>query len=104
VLTNRTIDLTRPGAPATGGYAGLVDTAAIPILTGWPASVLEDGGRSAGSSLDQKFGQWMLLLPVLPVSPEAGDVVTDDLAQTYVVGATEHSDLGWRITMRQISA
>jgi hypothetical protein len=104
VLTNRTINVVRPRAPATGGYAGLVDTQAFPLLSGWPASVLANGARSAGSSTEQRFGQWMLLLPILPVVPEAGDVVTDDLGQTYVIGGTEQSGLGWRITMRQISA
>jgi hypothetical protein len=104
VLTNRTIDLVRPVAPQTGGYAGLVDASKVPILTGWPASVLAVGGRSSGSSTDPKFGQWILLLPQLPLAPEAGDVVNDDLGQAFVVGSTEQSDLGWRVSMRQISA
>jgi hypothetical protein len=104
VLTNRIVNVIRTSVPVTGGYAGIVDAQVVPIITGWPASILATNPRMTGSSTETLFGQWTFLLPELPLALEAGDVVTDDLARSYVIGAAEHSDLGWRITVRQIAA
>ena len=104
VLTNRIVDVVRTSMPVTGGYAGIVDAQVVPILAGWPASLLATNPRTNGSSTETRFGQWTLLLPRLPLALEVGDVVTDDLHRSYVIGAAEQSDLGWRINVRQVAA
>jgi hypothetical protein len=46
---------------------------------------------------------WALLLPALPADPLVGDVVNDDLGRDFLVAAAEQSDLGWRLTVRQVA-
>jgi len=105
VATNRVVQILRAATPMTGGYSGFSATAAVPIIAGFPASLLEAGARSGETDVRaQQFGGWSLLLPSLPASPQVGDVVIDDNAQNYVVGAAEQSALGWRLQVRQIAA
>jgi hypothetical protein len=105
VATNRVVQILRAAVPVTGGYSGFSATSAVPVLTGFPASLLEAGTRAGDTDVRaQKLGGWNLLLPALPVSPQAGDVVIDDSSQNYVVGAAEQSALGWRLQVRQTAA
>ncbi len=104
VRTNCVVSMQRTAGPANLGYAGQVDAAVAPFLSGWPASVLEAGDRSAPSTATTHFGNWRLLLPRLPVAPQIGDIVSDDAGGRYSVGAAEQSDLGWRLLVRQIAA
>jgi hypothetical protein len=99
------VRILRAAVPVTGGYSGFAVTTASPVIAGFPASLLEAGTRAGEADVRaQKLGGWNLLLPALPVSPQAGDVVIDDSSQNYVVGAAEQSALGWRLLVRQIAA
>jgi hypothetical protein len=104
VRTNRVITLVRSAAPQNGGYAGLTSATAVDLLVGWPASILAAGSRVSANGEATKLASWSLLLPNLPLNPEAGDIVKDDIARNYVVGSAEQSDLGWRLSIRQVVA
>jgi hypothetical protein len=105
VLTNRTVTIVRPLPAAPGGYSGLYESPGESVILGWPASLLETAGHAAGVQANEtRYGSWFLLLPEMPAIPQVADVVTDDRGGTYVVGAAEQSNLGWRLLVRQIGA
>jgi hypothetical protein len=103
VKTNRVVKVLRPPAPPSGGYGGMVLETAVPIIDGWPASILAQVARVSGTLPESKFGNWTLLLPLLPATILVGDVVTDDNGRSFLVAAAEQSDLGWRITIKQVA-
>ena len=103
IKTNRVLTITRPAQPLVGGYSGLVIETASDIDTGWPASVLALSTRISGNLPDTRFGNWSVLLPQLPAPPQAADVIVDDSGRNFVVGATEQSDLGWRLIVREVA-
>jgi len=103
VKTNRVVNVLRPPAPQAGVYGGMVLEAAVPIVEGWPASVLTQIARVSGALPDSRFGNWTLLLPLLPARILAGDVVTDDIGRSFLVASAEQSDLGWRMTIKQVA-
>ena len=105
VLTNRVISITRELVTDLGGYAGLSASTASLVLSSWPASLLRSAGHaSTGTKASTELGSFLLLLPEIPINPEPGDVISDDLSQTYVVTGAQHSMLGWSISSRQTSA
>ena len=105
ILTNHTVAITRPAAPAAPGlnaYGGLVTTTATPILTAWPASILFAGAGSPGELPgDASTPTWTVLLPVTPTRILAADIIIDDQGNTYVIGSAELTSLGWRILAKQ---
>ncbi len=112
VKTNRTVTLARPSAPAMAGltrYGGVLPTQTTPLMTAWPASVLNrqrDGGRGAlpgdAPGLPGGAGGWEVLMPGTPgVLLRPGDLVSDDLGRTAVLSGTELTALGWRLFARQ---
>jgi hypothetical protein len=103
IKTNRVLTIARPAQPLAGGYSGLVIETALDVDVGWPASVLALPTRISGNLPERRFGNWSVLLPRLPVAPLAGDVIVDDTGRNFVVGATEQSDLGWRLTVREVA-
>lgn len=103
VRTNALITVQRPCAPTQGGYGGMVAEAALPIIAAWPASVLAQAARVSGSLPEARFGTWTLLLPALPADLLVGDVASDDVGRSFLVASAEQSDLGWRLTMRQVA-
>ena len=104
VRTNRVVRVLRPPPPAQGGYGGFVAKSAVPVIEGWPASMLSQGARAPGSLPESKFANWVALLPRLPADVSVGDVVTDDEGKTFLVTSAEESDMGWRITARHVAA
>lgn len=106
VLANATVSVVRPAgprAPGLGGYGG----AAPPdvVLQGWPAQVTSGGlGRGFGLPADGGLGGFHILLPLGAPATRTGDSVTDDAGRTYLVGAAELSELGWRLHVRQVGA
>jgi hypothetical protein len=113
VRTNRTVDVNRPThVPHAGrnAYGGLVRASETPVLVGWPASLLlvrTSKTGAAGLASDSLAAQHNLLLPRLPDGvpvPRAGDLVCDDLGNSYVIDAAEQSELGWRLAVRAVSA
>ena len=105
VLTNRLISITRETLPGLSGYAGLTESTSSTLLSPWPASLLRSSAHgSIGTKYLTELSSLILLLPDIPINPEAGDVITDDLDQTYLVSSAEHSLLGWSVSVRQTSA
>jgi hypothetical protein len=110
VKTNRTLSLSRPGAPLAGGVNGYVSVqaaTAVPLLTGWPASVLAAGSSGRGAlpgdapGLLGGAGGWSVLLPAAGATLRPGDLAQDDLGRSGVVASAELTGLGWRLHIRQ---
>jgi hypothetical protein len=113
VRTNRVIGLSRPAAPLAGGinrYVGVLPATAVPLLNGWPASVLAAGGGGRGAlpgdapGLLGGAGGWRVLLPGADTTLRPGDLVHDDLGRSGVVSSAELTDLGWRLHVRQAAS
>jgi len=110
VSTNRIVSFWRPAAPLRTGvneYGGATTSTSTPLLNNWPASVLgvAGGGRiDSGLPVDMSTTSWAILLPSCPhIILHPSDLMTDDLNRNAVVTATELTDLGWRITARQVT-
>jgi hypothetical protein len=81
----------------------------VPLLKGWPASLLMSG-RGPGDDVslpgDINPAQYEVLLP--PIAnielPRAGDVVVDDHNQRFAVIGFDHTAAGWRLTSRLLAA
>ena len=105
VLTNSLVSLTRQIVPSVAGYAGLTTTTGTVILEAWPASLLRSAAHGASSSKSLgELGGFLLLLPQLPIVPKPGDLIADDLDNTYVVTSSQSSISGWCLSVRQTSA
>ncbi len=110
VRTNRTVSFLRPAAPALSGlntYGGADRATLLPLLTGWPASVLvASAGRHPISELpgDASVPFWSVLLPAAAgVSLRPADLMQDDLGRTAIVAGAELTELGWRVAVRQVT-
>jgi hypothetical protein len=103
IRTNRIVNVSRPPAPGLGGYGGMVAETAVVVIDGWPASLLSIGARVSGSLPETRYGMWSMLLPSLPDRLLAGDIVTDDTGRSFLTASAEQSDLGWRVSMRQVA-
>jgi hypothetical protein len=103
IKTNRIVTVSRPAPPVLGGYSGMVDGAADLELTAWPGSVLALTTRVSGNLPETRFGNWSIMLPGLPAGPRAADIVTDDMGRHFVIGAAEQSEVGWRLTAREVA-
>ena len=106
ILTNAVVSVTRagggggPGVQAYGGgqFAG----ATVPVLSGWPASVLAAGGGGrAVLPADGRPGSWAILLPPGPFAVRTSDTVRDESGRAFVVDTAERSSLGTRIGATQ---
>ena len=108
VKANRLVSFARPPAQAAAGvnaYGGVVPLDAVPLLTGWPASVLGasgGGSDSAGLPSDTSVPYWVVLLPAWPgVVLRPADLMSDELGRNAVVSAAELTELGWRLAVKQ---
>ena len=108
VKTNRVISITRPLIPITGTSYGLTSSASmINVISQWPASLLGTG--TEGRSPTRLPGDTAIpnVIALLPATHEQilqpTDIITDDHGKTGIVVATELSDLGWRLNVRQVS-
>jgi hypothetical protein len=108
VQTNRIVSFSRPAAPSSTGvntYGGVITETNEVLLTNWPASVLGVAGRghpSADLPSDSSVPYWTVLMPAIAgMTLLPSDLMTDDLERNAVVAATELTDLGWRITVKQ---
>lgn len=106
---NRTISVkrvTQDGSFGAKGYGGTTPEKEIPIMQGWPASVLQGTkGEKNPAALpqDERIPWWSILLPhfkdfATEIIIKVSDIITDDLGRRYVVSSPELTDLGWRIT------
>ena len=104
VLANRVVSLLRPARPLGIGvnpYGGQLRAETIPLLTGWPASVLAAGHSGQGSlPADTRTAAWTVLLPPLPPgcpTPRATDLITDDEGHALTLSSAERTGHGWRL-------
>ncbi|MBR8182096.1 hypothetical protein KDW54_06745 [Burkholderia ambifaria] len=102
---NRTLNVLRPqqqsGIGAVG-YGGDTDSNETPLMTGWPASVLQ-GTKGEKNEVnlpgDVRNPWWQILMPAYPgIVLRTADIVTDDIDRRYIVSSAELTDLGWRLT------
>jgi hypothetical protein len=108
VRASRVVTMARPaaaGAPGLNDYGGVSLASAAKLLTRWPASVLSMRGSGLDRTdlpADAADATWHALLPAVPgVVLRSGDLMTDDLGRTGVVGSAELSELGWRLLVKQ---
>ena len=109
VECNRTVNITRPQVQTQYGavtdYEGTTAANETPLMTGWPASVLQGTkGEKGGVALpgDTRDAWWAILLPFVPgVILRSGDLIADELGRRYIISSAELSDLGWRLTCQQ---
>lgn len=104
VQCNRTIDVVRVTQTGYGsiGYGGDTPATEQAVMSGWPASVLEEikGGKNpAELPQDERLSYWSILFPFFGgVIMRPSDIIKDDLGRRYAINAPELTDLGWRIT------
>lgn len=113
VLAERVVSIARPEGPCgfgMQGYGGVRQGALMPLLTFWPASMLE-GGAGGGSRYsgdlpsDVRLGAFTVLLPPTPsIVLRVEDLLRDDLGRNFVVSTAELSALGWRLGVRQVAS
>jgi hypothetical protein len=108
VACTRTVSVVRIAVPTGFGaldYGGIIDGTEVPLMTGWPASVLQagKGGRNeVNLPADVQAPGWTMLLPAWPgVVIEPSDIITDDLGHRHIVSVPELTDLGWRLIVQQ---
>jgi len=107
VRCNYTITVARPGsgAPSTGYYyGGVISVDVSPILTAWPASVIQ-GTKGEGGEIklpgDTRLAWVAILMPsVGGVEILPGDWITDSegTPMQYTVSSRELTPLGWRLS------
>lgn len=110
VQCSRTVSISRPhGATEVGlnSYGGNVVATEVPVMTNWPASLLETGkGRQKQTGDlpgDVGSGGWTLLLPLVPgILLRDSDIMVDDLDRRYVLGTCELQSYGWRCKAMQM--
>lgn len=110
VRTNRVVSFSRPAAQVSTGvneYGGVTAKNLTPLLDQWPASVITTstaGRPDAGLPGDASVPYSTVLLPAIPgVVLRVSDLMSDDLDRTAVIAAAELSDLGWRLTVKQVT-
>jgi len=108
VKTNRTVTFLRQAAPDRVGpnaYAGVQRATMQPVLKDWPASVLGlSGSRGTPANLpaDLPPTHWTVLQPAFRNTLlRPGDRMQDDLGRAGTITATELSEFGWRLTVRE---
>jgi hypothetical protein len=112
VLCNRTADLHR-AAQQTGtginGYGGNTYATEQILLQGWPMSILKApyGAptelKLPGDTVEPKWNILVPLLnPVFGVTFQTRDIVEDDLSRRFFVELAELTELGWRVSARQV--
>lgn len=109
---NRSLRVTRQ-QPVTSvgavGYGGIQKANDVDVLGTagalWPASILMGGRKEAAASLPAgvKNAGWKILLPPsVPITLQAGDILTDDMGRRYAVDSAELTDLGWRLSGNEV--
>jgi hypothetical protein len=108
VKANRVISVSRHTAPIVGtANVPTPSNAMFDVISGWPVSQLGTGteGRSqARLPGDTAIPNWITLVPSIHGQIfQPSDIVTDDLGTNGIVVATELSNLGWRLNVRQVT-
>jgi len=107
VQTNTTVSVFRVADDNAVGalpYAGPTANNLEPLMTEWPASVLQGSKgekNEAALPADTRAALWNVLLPYAGVTLRASDILTDHLGRRFALQSCELTDLGWRLTARQ---
>lgn len=108
VQMNRTVSVLRVSMDAgvgLGGYGGDTPATEVPLMTGWPASVLQGTkGEANPANLpgDVRTPWWAILMPAWPsIVLRTSDIILDELGRKYVISSAELTDMGWRMTAMQ---
>lgn len=126
IQANRRVWLHRPTRPILPGvnfYSGVSQKMLTPLISNWPASMLAErgGGEQLGSRSelpgDTRSGGFTILLPAphdfscekkasssFPIVFRIDDLVRDDLERQYIVASAELSELGWRLSVREVAS
>jgi hypothetical protein len=108
VQTNRFVSVThvvQDQSVGLGAYSGGTKAAEVPLMTGWPASILQ-GTKGEGNDtklpLDVRTPWWAILMPAYPgIVLRTSDVIRCDLGRKYIISSAELTDMGWRCTAMQ---
>lgn len=111
VLSDRIVSFSRPVTPAnqgTSSYGGVTAANVTPLMTNWPASIIaaSNAGRPLATLPNNTatVPNWTVLLPSCPsVILRPTDLMSDDLGRNAVLTAAELTELGWRLTVRQVT-
>lgn len=110
IQTNRCVTISRavpPGFLGANEYGGVIADNALVLLENWPASVLgvnDAGNPTAGLPSDVSVPYWTVLMPAWPgVILKTGDFFSDDLGRSAVIAASELTEMGWRLAVKQAS-
>ncbi len=108
VMTNATLALARPGAlgqAGLNGYGAVGPGTDMPVLSGFPASLLAGGtGDRTRNGLpdDTKVPGFTALLPVLEgVTPQVADILINERNERYTVTSVEEMAGVWRLSAVQ---
>jgi hypothetical protein len=108
VRTTRIVTVTRPAAQTNtgvGAYGGVTSSSVTSLLDNWPAATLMQSKEThALGSLPANgmAASWIVLLPAIDgVTLRTADLLADDLGRNGTVTATELSQFGWRLIVRQ---
>lgn len=109
VECNRTVDIIRPYHSidkGPQGYSAYTQDTSETIVSKMPVSVLKlSVGRVAESKLptDTVRPNFIIQMPNLgDVNILTGDIMIDEESINYVLGVTEESEFGWRMTGEQV--
>jgi len=108
VQTNRVVSVLRDHQDQSvglGAYSGGTKDSEAPLMTGWPASILQ-GTKGEGNEtklpLDVRTPWWAVLMPTyLGIILRTSDVIRDELGRKYIISSAELTDMGWRCTAMQ---
>jgi hypothetical protein len=110
VRTNAILSFSRPAAQTTAGvsgYGGLTAATATNLMAGWPASVLSVSREArplADLPANSPASFWSVLLPACSgVTLRIGDLMSDNLGRSGTIATTELSELGWRLSVKQVT-
>jgi hypothetical protein len=111
VICNQVLTVTRPidETPGAGAYGGARRTSGAPLLTAWPASVIQGKNPAPGelhNPGDTKLPWVAILLPPGVPQLRMGDVIRDAQPEPnfYTVANAEQTALGWRLSAWMASA
>lgn len=111
VRTERLVSIRRTAQAGSDSglqdYSGTTAASEKLMMSGWPASILlSRGGEHSPLKLpgETRSAWHNILMPAFRgLSLHAGDFVTDEAGQRYVVSGTELTDMGWRLTALQVT-
>lgn len=75
------------------------------VVDGWPASILIGGRQAAGTNLPmavQNGGFEVMLPKTVPIAIRASDILLDNLGRRFIADTCELSELGWRMTVKEV--